>query len=110
MIILTKLFNNRLAITGILPDDFRKGLTIPIPKFKGVKSKLTDDDFRGITVCPVISKIFEPCLAIFFDDITTSRQIGFKKNVGCVNAIHNVKKVISDFNQKNSTVNVVTID
>jgi len=42
-------------------DDFGKGITIPV-----LKDKLGDvssvDNYRPITVSPVISKIFEYCL------------------------------------------------
>ena len=61
VVILCKLFN-MLLYTGLVPDDFSVGVTTPIPKFKGCKKTTNADDFRGITICPVISKIFEHCL------------------------------------------------
>jgi len=41
---------------------------------------------------------------------TSERQFGFKKNVGCYNSIHTVRKVIKYFNNRNSTINVGSID
>ena len=110
VVILTRLFNIMIN-TGIVPDDFGTGITTPIPKFHGNKKNVTADDYRGITICPVISKIFEHCLLKHFEHIKTSdRQFGFKKNVGCYNSIHSVRKVIKYFNNRNSTINIGSID
>ena len=111
MISVLALLFNMFLITGVVPDDFGLGVTMPIPKFKGYKQKAIADDFRGITICPVLSKIFEYCLLQFFSHVnTSSRQFGFKKNVGCANAHFTVKNIINYFNKGNSTVNVAAID
>ena len=110
VIILTRLFNV-LMHTGLVPDDFGVGVTTPIPKFKGNKKLTTADDYRGITICPIVSKIFEHCIMDSFTDTGTSeRQFGFKKNVGCSNSIHSIRKVINYFNNRKSTVNIGVID
>jgi hypothetical protein len=110
IIILTRLFNIMIK-TGFVPDDFGTGITTPIPKFKGNKKNVTSDDYRGITICPVISKIFEHCIASHFDHIKTSdRQFGFKKNVGCYNSIHTVRKVVKFFNNRNTTANIGSVN
>ena len=91
--------------------DFTKGVTTPIPKFKGLRLKTSIEDYRGITVNPIISKIFEHCLAKFLTRLTTSnRQFGFKKGVGCLNAIHTLRKSIKYFNSYGNTVNLAFID
>ena len=109
-IILVKLFEIILDI-GIVPDDFGLGVTTPLPKFKGSKKKVVADDFRGITINPLISKIFENCLLPSFSHIKTSnRQFGFKKGVGCNTSIHTLRKVINFFNARGSTVNLAAID
>ena len=88
IIILTRLFNIMMN-TELVPDDFGIGIATPIPKFKGNKKNVSSDDYRGITICPVISKNFEHCIITHFSHIETSeRQFGFKKNVGCYNSIH----------------------
>ena len=110
VVILSKLFN-LFAYCGIVPDDFGLGVTKPIPKFKGIKKCCTTDDFRGITICPIISKIFEHCLLSNFNEFSTSdRQFGFKTGSSCHMAIHSVKKVIKYFNDKGSTINIGAID
>ena len=95
-----------------VPNDFGRGLTIPIPKnsFK-IKTAKTDD-FRGITISPIISKVFEHCLYqcmkchLFSSDL----QFGFKKGLGCNHAIYTVQSTIDYYTSNNSTVNVCALD
>ena len=51
---------------------------------------ITVDDFRGISISPVISTVFEHCIldryAKFF--VTSDNQFGFKKEHGCSHAIY----------------------
>ena len=110
VVILAKMFTIFLDL-GIVPSDFGLGITTPIPKFKGLKKTVTTDDFRGITVNPTVSKIFEHCLLPFFDCLTFSdRQFGFRKGVGCSNSIHTVRKTVNFFNKCGNTVNLGFID
>jgi hypothetical protein len=43
------------------------------------------DIYRGLTVSPVISNIFEGCLLVKFQQLLLSNelQLCFKKNIGC---------------------------
>ena len=109
VIVLRTLFNIMLH-TGLVPDSFGIGKTTPVPKFKGCKRSVSADDFRGITICPVISKLFEHCIKKFIDVPTSVRQFGFKKNVGCENALHSLRKVVNYFNNRKSTINAGVID
>ena len=60
---------------------------------------------------PIISKIFEHCLLEFVNKLETSeRQFGFKKGVGCVDAISALKKTVSFFTKKGNTVNIGVVD
>jgi Reverse transcriptase (RNA-dependent DNA polymerase) len=110
VVALKNLFNLVLS-AQFVPDDFGRGITIPIPK-NGDKAFAGSKDFRGITINPVISKVFECCL---LDKVlpylsTSSRQFGFKKGVSCANAIFMVKQTVDYFTTNDSTVNVVTLD
>lgn len=107
--ILCTLFNIILC-SGIVPDNFGVGITTAIPKFKGNKKSISADDFRGITINPILSKIFEYCLKTFVVYRTSNRQYGFKKKVGCNNAIHSLRKVVNYYNKRKSTVNLGVID
>ena len=52
----------------IVPDDFGNTYTVPIPKSKlNFGKALSIDDFRGISISPIISKIFEHCVLDRFD-------------------------------------------
>jgi len=43
-----------------VPDGFRYNYIVPLPKPNKCFSKLhTRDDFRGIAICPILSKVFE---------------------------------------------------
>ena len=44
-------------------DSFGICLASPVPKFKGLKNAVAADDFRAISVNPMISKIIEHCIA-----------------------------------------------
>jgi len=54
---------------------------MPIPKDRNKTLNLSYDDFRGITINPVISKILECCLLTYINKylLTDKRQFGFKK-------------------------------
>ena len=59
--ILCKLFNMIIATAKmiIVPLAFGRSYTVPIPKCDVRNRSLTVDDFRGISISPVISKLFE---------------------------------------------------
>jgi len=73
---------------------------------------LSVDDFRGISVSPVISKLFEMAIqnkySLFLQ--TSDQQFGFKKYLSCNHAINCVRNVIESFIANRSTVNVCTLD
>ena len=59
----------------------------------------------------VPSKIFEHCIFPFLSNLPSShRQFGFKKGVGCCNAISEVRKTIQYFNKRGNTVSVALVD
>ena len=81
--VLAKLLNIML-IFGCLPSAFGRSYTVPLSKAGHVIGKsLTVENFRGISISPVLSKIFEHCLldlyAPFFT--TSDNQFGFKRGL-----------------------------
>ena len=57
-------------------------IVLPTPKPKEFMSKsLSYDDFRGIAISPIISKVFEYCFLDRFGSLLASldNQFGFKK-------------------------------
>jgi len=67
--------------------------TVPIPKRDGHCRALSVDDFRGISISPVISKLFEMAIldrfSVFF--VTPDNQFGFKKTLSCRHAVYCVR-------------------
>ena len=61
-VILAKLFNLLISCSYV-PDGFSYSYIVPLPKMKDCYNKcLTCDDFRGIAISSIISKVFEHCV------------------------------------------------
>jgi len=63
--ILCKLFN-LFMINGSVSTNFGKSYTVPIPKGNVTRQTLTADNFRGISISPTISKLFEHAVLVRF--------------------------------------------
>ena len=111
IIVHLKLLFNMIYLHGFVPDDFGKGITIPV-----LKDKLGDvssvDNYRPITISPVISKIFEYCLLFQFEGALDSShlQFGFKNNSSCSHAIFLLKEVTDYFVSHGSNVYMASLD
>ena len=111
-VILSKFFR-LLMITRYVPRGFKRNYIVRIPKLKDFRSKaLTCDDFRGIAISPVLSKVFEYCFLERYQSLLTSseNQFGFKKGLGCSNAIHMLRNIVDGYIKNGSTVNLCAID
>ena len=111
IVILCKLFNIFLLVE-YLPRGFGLSYTVPIPKCDNRSRGLSVDDFRGISISPVVSKLFELCILDRFSDYfqTSDQQFGFKKHLGCRHAVYCVRNVIDHYTSNRSTVNVCSVD
>jgi len=49
-------------------ESFGLSYTVPIPKCDGRKKSLIADDFRGISISPVLAKLFELCVLDIYSD------------------------------------------
>ena len=109
--ILVKIFNLML-LYNYVPDGFGDGLTFPIPKSASTRKSLSTNDFRGITVSPIISKIFELCLTNRLNKYlySSEMQFGFKKHSGCSHAIFTAQTTIEHFTSNNSTISLCSLD
>ena len=109
--LLAKLFSLML-ITSFVPPDFGKGITIPIPKDEKSVRMHKIENFRGITLSPILSKVFEHCLLIMFQKYlsTSDNQFAFKANTGCSNAIYVLRNVIDFYIEHDTTVNLGCLD
>ena len=101
-VLLAKLFQ-LMIFSSYIPEGFRYDYIVSIPKPKECYSKsLTCDDFSGIAISPIISKVFEYCILDRFGSFfeTTDNQFGFKKGIGRSFAIRVVRNVVEKFTKK----------
>jgi hypothetical protein len=109
--LLSKLFNLMLKFQHV-PSNFGIGVTIPIPK-KDTKSNIDKfANFRGITISPIVSKIFELCILDGLRDslVTSDLQFGFKSGLGCNHALYATRATVDYYVTNNSTVNICSLD
>ena len=88
LIRLTRLFNLMLK-HSFVPREFWSGFMIPI--LKDLHGNHSDtSNYRGITISPILSKLFEHILKIVFGDalLTSNYQFGFKKRSSTTHALH----------------------
>jgi hypothetical protein len=108
--ILMCLFNACIKINYI-PDLFGRGLLIPLFKGGGLdKSKI--ENYRGITISSIFSKLFEMCLLNVYLQYfeTDDLQFGFKSSTGCRDAILTARSAINYMTERGCTVNVCSLD
>jgi len=94
-----------------VPNDFCNGIILPVLKSKhGDATKV--DMYRGITLSPVISKVFESVLLHLYDEFLSndSLQYGFKKNSSCNHALFTVSESVRYFTKKGSRVYCAFLD
>lgn len=112
-VLLYKLFNFMIKF-GHVPEGFGLSYTIPLPKsnYSVLNKSLSVDDFRGISISAVLSKVFEKCIFDRYQQFfqSSDNQFGFKKGIGCSHAIHTVKSVVNHFVNQGSTVNICALD
>lgn len=101
---MTSLFQ-QMMLHGHVPRQFQSGTIVPI-----VKDRQGDcgdmNNYRGITIAPIMSKIFEHALKIVFQPfLTTSQyQFGFKKKSSTSHAIFCLKEAVDYYTSHGSNV------
>ena len=82
-VILSKLFQ-LILLHKLVPTCFGYSCIVPLPKSSDCISKtMKCEDFRGIAISPIISKLFEYCFIEKFDEfLSSSKTIWFKKRDG----------------------------
>lgn len=104
------LFNAMLR-HSFVPSDFRFGIIKPLLKSKHGDATKTDM-YRGITLAPVISKLFEGVLLAVYGDYLQSDtlQFGFKKQSSCAHALFTFTEAVKYFNSSGSKVHCAFLD
>ena len=101
---LTKLINSMLA-HSFVPKQFRFGYIIPIIKDRqGDKGDVSN--YCGITISPMLTKLFEHVLKRTFSDClnTSSLQFGFKRRHSTAHAIHCLKETVNYYINNGNSV------
>ena len=101
-VVLAKLFK-LIMLYRHVPAGFRYSYIVPVPKLKDCRTKSVNcNDFRDITISPILSKVFEHCIVDRFGSsfVSCDAQFGFKKNSGSRNAIHFVRKTVGTSHQR----------
>ena len=96
---------------AFVPWQFRYGTIVPI--VKDHHGNLSDtDNYRGITMSPILSKILEHTLRQLFSEfLTTSKlQFGFKGGSSTIHAIHCLKETVNYYCKRGSNVFVSFLD
>ena len=94
-----------------VPSDFCNGIIVPLLKSKhGDPTSL--DMYRGITLSPVLSKVFESILLRLYGDFLSSDpvQFGFKKNSRCSHALFALTETVKYLTKKGSKVSCSFLD
>ena len=111
--ILARLFNS-IVRSGSVPTQFGFRYTVPLLKgsLNSRSKNLTCDDFRGVSISPILSKVFEHCVLKRFQSYfhSSDNQYGFKIVVGCSHAIYIVRSVVSHYIANESTVSLCALD
>jgi len=98
--VLSKLFNVMISV-GHVPPSFCYSYTVPLVKSNYIvfSKSLRVQDFKGISISCVLSKIFEHCILNRFANflMSSDNQFGFKKKIGCVHAIYSMRRVIERY-------------
>jgi len=111
-VVISKLFKLIFAC-GYVPGRFKQSYIVPIPKIRDCRTTaMTYDDFQGIAITPVISKLFEHCLLDYFQAFLNSsdNQFGFKKGLRCTHAVQTVRNIVNQYIKAGYTANLCAID
>jgi len=104
------LFNIMLK-HGTVPSLFSSGVIIPVLKDKN-GNDADINNYRGITLSPCISKLFEMCLVERFAHllVVSPLQFGFQRKLSCSHSLYTLRAAIDFYNSGGSTVNVALLD
>jgi len=103
------------AMSGKLPDGFKKGLLIPLYK-GGWKPRSNMNSYRGITLLPVMSKLFERCISdrmnVKLHNMNNSSHLQFAGKSGSNNLLASfiVQEMIFNVTQKHRKVFAAFLD
>jgi len=110
VVLLCALFNILLT-HGTVPHLFSCGVIVPVVRDRNGDAT-SIKNYRGITISPCISKLFEMCILHKFEHLFTVSplQFGFQKKLSCSHAIYALRSITDYYTAGSSTVNVALLD
>ena len=109
--ILSKLFK-LMIMHEYIPSSFCCSISFPIPKEKGMHPSSNSIEYRGISVNPLLSKLFKYCLLDKFKNYQKSseQQFGFKPGIGCNHEIYAMTNTVKYYTDRQSNVHICALD
>ena len=110
---ITRLFNIMTKLEYI-PKQFKQGLLIPIPK--GTKNQSYQDNYRGITLLTVISKMYEKCFMSRVEKWAKDKGViidiqgAIKEKCSSIHTGWMVKEVIAERDGKDKNTHLGLLD
>jgi len=86
---------------------------VPIPNVEHTRTKaLTLNDFRGIAISPIISKVFEYCVIDRFEEFlgAADNQFGFRKGLSCSHAVYSSRCIVDSILKTGNTAKICSTD
>ena len=109
---LTHLFNMVLQ-EAYIPNDWRRSIIILLYKREG-KPKNDTNSYRGISLVPCITKIFEKILDILLTslrhDFPNVQQVAYQKMLSSLNASFNLQELTFHHIERNGTIIIILLD
>jgi hypothetical protein len=105
LLIHLKLLFSAILVHNFVPDDFGNGIIVPLVKDKAGNINSVDN-YRPITLTPIVSKIFEGILLRMCESCLSSDelQFGFKSGLSCCDAIFALRVIVNHFISNGSPV------
>jgi len=93
--VLSSLFNLMLIVSHV-PAAFGQSYTVSIPKGNCNLYGKTLEDFRGISISPVLPKALVHCILDRYSEyfVTSDNQFGFKRNSSCAKAVYTLRSAV----------------
>jgi len=100
-----------MYVYGVVPHAFGVSIAIPLIK-KADGDKTVTDNYRCVTLSPVVSELFEMVLMQLFNTQLQSDnlQFGFKCNSSCSHAVFTLRTVMERYVKDGSTVTLCALD
>ena len=98
---------------SVIPNGFRYSYIVPLSKSNDCFSKSwTCNDFRGIAISPILSKVSEHCVLNKLGSFlkTADNQFGCKKGIGCNYAVRAARSAVENIVNGGNTANICAID